>query len=89
MDYLTEHPPKEQVAEAGRLNWIEKPAIPPVGSTAVLLYVRRVRNNLFHGGKFSERWIDPDRSRKLISASLTVLHASLEMSPRIRDAYQL
>lgn len=87
-DYLTQHPPKEQQAFAGELSWIDKPAIPPEGCTAVLLYVRRVRNNLFHGGKFSHTWIDPDRSARLIRASLVILHSCLEISDRVRTAYE-
>jgi hypothetical protein len=86
--YLTQHPPKEQHAKDGALQWIEKPADPPAGSTAVLLYVRRVRNNLFHGGKFSHSWIDPDRSTRLIRASLEILHECLEISDRVRNAYE-
>jgi hypothetical protein len=88
VNYLTQHPPKEQRATAGELSWREKPAVPPGGSNAVLLYVRRVRNNLFHGGKFSHSWIDPDRSARLIRASLEVLRACLVLSDRVRNAYE-
>jgi len=86
--YLTGFPPREQVAERGRLKWVAKPADPAVGCAAVLLYVRRVRNNLFHGGKFSRRWIDPERSRRLINASLVILSGCLEMSPPVLEAYE-
>jgi hypothetical protein len=41
----------------------------------ILLWVRRVRNNLFHGGKFNGHWFQPERSEQLITASLVVIHA--------------
>src|SRR3546814_18633912 len=46
-------------------------------SDFVLTYVRRVRNNLFHGGKFNGRWFEPQRSEQLLKHSLTILRACL------------
>jgi hypothetical protein len=48
--YLLNHPPKKQVREDGALIW--KAALPDEHEPLLyrlLVYVRRIRNNLFHG----------------------------------------
>jgi hypothetical protein len=76
------------VARGGRLDWEDAPAPAGADTEKLLVYVRRVRNNLFHGGKFSETWPDPERSGKLIRASLLVIEACLKLSDRVRAAYE-
>jgi hypothetical protein len=85
---LMRRPPKKQVVRAGRLVWEDVPAGGVVATQAVLIHVRRVRNNLFHGGKFSTRWFDARRSERLIRWSLRVLRACLDLSPAVRAAYE-
>jgi hypothetical protein len=51
--------------------------------------VRCVRNNLFHGGKFNiEVLEDTARTEKLLSSSLTVLAACLDIAPQQQAAYR-
>lgn len=71
-NYLFEHPPKRQVWVNEHVEWS---TIPNTERSAQILFahIRRVRNNLYHGGKFNSRWIAPDRSEKLISRSLLLL----------------
>jgi hypothetical protein len=72
--YMTASPPKKQVVRNGRLEW----ANPPVDGNKtheLLLCVRRVRNNLFHGGKFNGNWFAPERSAALLLHSLSILRA--------------
>ena len=60
--YMIEKLPKKQVIRNQLLEWEE--AIPNASKThEILLCVRRVRNNLFHGGKFSGHWFAPERSK--------------------------
>jgi hypothetical protein len=75
VEYILEHPPKKQVIENDRLKW--RDANPSTNSRAdlILILVRRVRNNLFHGGKFNSDWFNPDRSETLIKNSVTILDA--------------
>jgi hypothetical protein len=77
----------KQIARDGRLEWSDAP---PDGTPTVVLfqYIRRVRNNLFHGGKFNGRWFDPERSERLIGSSLVVLDACLDASPELREVYE-
>src|SRR5688572_11624775 len=59
VDYLIQAPPKKQVVDAhGHLTFIETPTQGGTEFQQVMLSVRRVRNNLFHGAKF-EPGVDP------------------------------
>ena len=85
--YILKHPPKKQMVIDDELQWSEAPPETDLHSDLVLLYVRRVRNNLFHGGKFNGKWFEPERSEQLLRHSLTVLNACLDASAPLRDAY--
>src|SRR5689334_17856713 len=52
VEYLLTKPPKKQVLRAGKLEWETTPFDNVPRAQKVLTMVRRVRNNLFHGGKF-------------------------------------
>lgn len=83
--YLLEHPPKRQVWVNGSVEWA---AVPNTERSAQILFahIRRVRNNLYHGGKFNGRWIDPDRSEELISKSLLLLQRLVNTNAPFREA---
>lgn len=87
-DYILSSPPKKQVARAGDIAWSDAP--PHAKSTTELVhrYVCRVRNNLFHGGKFNAEWFDPERSKELIEHSITILEHSIRLSPDVLAAYE-
>jgi hypothetical protein len=84
--YLLNHPPKKQVLEDGQLAWeVRGPAGGPA-IEEILLSVRTVRNNVFHGGKFPEGAVaEPLRDEHLIRDCLAVLH-SLLSSPGLPNA---
>lgn len=84
--YLTE-PPKKQVIENGNLEW--DPKFPDHAHQAelVLRLVCRVRNNLFHGGKFNGHWFQPERSEDLMRHGLTILRACIQGHPAVSEAY--
>lgn len=76
--YLQSHPPKKQVLENDQLIWKQRGASGGSATEEVLLSVRTVRNNVFHGGKVPEGPItDPLRDEQLIKDCLAVLHALL------------
>ena len=74
INFLFEHPPKKQILREGDLSWqtINADERSP---QMLFSHIRRVRNNLYHDGKFNDRWFNPDRSEALISKSLIVLQA--------------
>lgn len=85
--YILEHPPNKQMVEGGVLRWEGAAPQTDLQSDRVLIYVRRVRNNLFHGGKFNGRWFEPQRSAELLLHSLTILNACLAASAPVNEAY--
>ncbi|MCC6948703.1 MAG: hypothetical protein IT539_13130 [Bradyrhizobiaceae bacterium] len=86
--YILANPPRKQVVRGGVLEWATVEPESRSKADLILLYVRRVRNNLFHGGKFNGKWFDPPRSEKLLRASLTILEACIEASNKVREAYE-
>jgi hypothetical protein len=85
INYLFEYPPRKQVICESELSWQEVPN--NERSPQILFsHIRRVRNNLYHGGKFNGRWFDPDRSEQLISKSLVVLRALKEKHAGLAEA---
>jgi hypothetical protein len=56
--------------------------------TWLLLAIRTVRNNLFHGGKFPLIPMpDPSRDRDLLIHSLTILDAMLQLDVNVRTMF--
>jgi hypothetical protein len=78
---------KKQTIADGILAWNDSVPNTDSESDRVLIYVRRVRNNLFHGGKFNGRWFEPERSELLLGHCLTVLQACLAASPDLNTAF--
>lgn len=85
--YMSEKPPKKQVIRDNRLSW-ERPTPNTSKTHEILLCVRRVRNNLFHGGKFNGHWFAAERSKELFSHSLSILDACLRASPDLKEAFE-
>lgn len=85
--YMLGQPPKVQwVNAAGQLEWAERPEKGPT-ACRLLRYIRRVRNNLFHGGKFNGHWFAHERSERLIRHSLTILEVCLRESRDVKRAF--
>lgn len=82
--YLIEQPPRKQKMDSNRdITWGE--CDPPQNTQQLFEAIRRVRNNLFHGGKSDE--IDNVRNEKLIEAARIVLEQALFQSPRTRKIF--
>ena len=88
-EYILMNPPMRQVLINGRVAWdttgpnqsLSEPEL-------LLLHVRRVRNNLFHGAKFSNTsFEDTDRQERLLKGSLLVLKECLRISPSVKSAF--
>ncbi len=90
IDYLGLHPPWRQVMKANALAWDSTVAFTRLDRLqCVLDLVRRVRNNLFHGGKFNDEvHSGPGRNELLIRHSLSVLHRCLELSESVAERYR-
>lgn len=88
VQYLLAHPPKKQIIRDGVLDWSDDRPRARSQADLILLYVRRARNNLFHGGKFNGRWFEPERSADLLRHCLAILSAVVDGSDAVRAAYQ-
>lgn len=88
--YLLEESPKKLILESGgQLKFVTSP--PDKKQTTlnqVLLMVRRVRNNLFHGGKyFQDGREEQNRNPQLVQYSLIVLRACIQLHEAVRESY--
>ncbi len=88
IEMILNKPPKKQVICNGVIEWQDSEPTTDSQADKLLLYVRRVRNNLFHGGKFSgDYWFAPERSEALLESSLVILSSCVESVPEVRDEY--
>ena len=86
--FLQEVPPKKQVIRNGKLGWEPDSYTGKFDLARLLTLVCRVRNNLFHGGKFQEGpEEDISRDRQLMEASLKVLQACLDTDHGLRSVF--
>jgi hypothetical protein len=78
--YLQKCPPTKQVLRAGELHWELRKGTCGSAIGDVLVDVRTVRNNVFHGGKFPDGpEPEPLRDEQLIKDCLAVLKSVLEI----------
>jgi hypothetical protein len=89
VEYYLEEPPKRQVVRGGQLAWEESEPCTKLKADKILIYVRRVRNNLFHGGKFRGEWFEnPPRSETLIKHGLEILRVCRSASRDVDEAFR-
>lgn len=85
VDELLNAPPKKQAADRA---WMKvEPQGNPKGAPNLLLLVRRVRNNLFHGGKAQRHGTHAERDNQLVRNSLVVLDRALECHPDLLECF--
>lgn len=84
------NPPWREVICNDSLLWRADP--PPQGLTPVeslLLSIRRLRNNLFHGASFnSVQGYDFRTTENLLKASVVVLKECVRLSPAVQKEYE-
>ncbi len=81
---ISSNPPKRQVVDGQTLEW--RHTAPPKSAQDLFGAVRRVRNNLFHGGKAGDP--DADRNTELVSEAISVLMEALKAGGDIRDPFE-
>ncbi len=89
VNYFKEHPPKKQSVENGNLVFIETDFDTTQKETQqILMFVRKVRNNLFHGGKYRNDNINDDRDEELIKYSLLILDECKSLDDEVERYYR-
>jgi hypothetical protein len=92
-EYLLGSPPNKQVILRDGPRWTiawETPVRPQNEADIefILRMVRSIRNNLFHGGKYStEVHKDTERTEQLLRSSITILEECLGAAPRVRTCF--
>lgn len=89
-DYLLERAPRKQVLHDGTVAFVEQAIdLKQVKTQQVLLMVRTVRNNLFHGGEYCpEGEIEAGRNQLLVSNGLCLLLACAELHVDVRASFE-
>ncbi|MDE2166090.1 MAG: hypothetical protein KGJ66_07110 [Alphaproteobacteria bacterium] len=86
---LLEHPPRKQIVRDAVLAWSDPgPQIDNVQE--LFAAIRRVRNNLFHGGKFAAPTYvlaGTERERNLLGESRAVLERALDKCPSVKGTF--
>lgn len=79
--YIEQNPPHKEVLVNNAVAWAAN--VRPPGESrmqSLLIHVRVIRNNLFHGGKYPEAPpLDPDRDTVLLQHGLMILDACLSV----------
>ena len=87
--YILTQPPRKQIYVDGRVEWsAAAPADTEPLLLRLLVLVRRVRNNLFHGDKLNyllERY--SERNLDLSRGSLTVLYCCVDLDDRVQTNF--
>lgn len=91
VNFLLTEPPRKQVLRNGRVDWKESPPAENLPKAQqVLLMVRRIRNNLFHGAKvWSPEYGNRERDIKLVEAGLLVLKHCALLNREVHMAYEV
>lgn len=89
-DHLLFNPPSREVVVGSSLGWDTTAEDESLSEIVRLLrYVRRVRNNLFHGGKFSTLpGLETSRNAALLEDSLVILRECLRLANEVRREYE-
>ncbi|MFQ6036692.1 MAG: hypothetical protein ACE5NM_12715 [Sedimentisphaerales bacterium] len=88
-EYLLKKPPKEQVVQKGKLDFNVPTEFKNMSRFGkAVLAVKTVRNNLFHGGKYSNGPLsDPARDSELIKNCVILLEEMLELAPKVAKEF--
>ena len=87
-NYYLNTPPQKQVLRNGGLAWSSTMPTNSAEIDVLLMLVRRVRNNLFHGGKYNaQARNETARNESLLRYGITILEASMTLVPKVKAAY--
>ena len=84
---LLKDPPQVQKFLYGRPGFQQTPLLGATEGAKALEAAKRVRNNLFHGGKHTPH-SPPERDTRLLEASFVVLRACLALNKELASEYE-
>ena len=87
-NFILDNPPKVQINNDGHIEWETRPASQGSRVKDLFIYIKRIRNNLFHGGKFTNGILEEfDRDLLLVKHGLKILKSSIELDSNIRNTF--
>ena len=88
LQYYLSIPPDKQVLKDGRLDWVSAVPTDETEIERTLILIRRVRNNLFHGGKYNaQAHSETARNEELLKMGICVLKQAMQILPNVQAAY--
>lgn len=88
VDYIIDNPPRKQVILKGVLKWKDSTLDEGAALTKKLgAYIRRVRNNLMHGGKFNGNYEPESRNYQLLKSSLIVMNYMIDLDKDVKTNF--
>lgn len=81
---ILSNPPSRQILNGSSLDW--DATAPPTDIQSLVGAVRRVRNNLVHGGKSGDK--DSDRNNLLVAEAIAVLTEALRAHSDLRFMFE-
>lgn len=87
VDYLFNNPPRRLKYANGKLKWEDQDQNTPRNLNQLLLIVRAIRNNLFHGSKSIIVFNEPSRDRDLLSSAMLILNDCLNISDELKSKF--
>ena len=85
--YLLEEPPQVQMYVDGRVEFVQLELDGENSGAKAIDAAKRVRNNLFHGGKHTPH-SPPERDTRLIKASMAVIEACLSVNEALNTEFE-
>jgi len=90
LNYIKGNPPKKQMIEDGKLSWKTDNSIEDFTFNRLLVLLRRIRNNLFHGGKFIKGYEeDISRDEQLLKSGIIIIQTCLLVNKKLMDYFML
>jgi hypothetical protein len=88
VDYIINNPPQKQIVQLGKLAYKESIENDPCIRRKLNVYIRRIRNNLLHGGKFDGNYIpEISRNYNLLNSALVIMNNWIDLNADIKHLY--
>jgi hypothetical protein len=88
MEYILNNPPRKQINENGVIKWKRVDPSQRNKTKNLIMYICRIRNNLFHGGKFVGGDLEEfDRDFSLVKSALLILKEIVNFNEKVKNAF--
>lgn len=89
VNYILNHPPKIQIYDNNCVMWKQREFTNEPLINKLSIYIRSIRNNLFHGGKFNGTFKeDESRNYQLLNNSIIILNNWLNLNDVVKENFQ-